>query len=253
MVRHDDCVEWNDRTDQFITERRTLVGQLLLAREPLSVIPEEAREQALLGVVRNRGLALLPWTPALQQWRNRVQLLHKLEVGGESNRWPDMSDKGLLSSLEHWLLPYLGGVRKLQDFQSLDLQRILQSSLIWPLPLELERLAPEQITVPSGSNVTVDYSQKPPVLAVKLQEMFGCLDTPTIADGRVSLVIHLLSPAQRPLQITQDLASFWRDSYLEVRKEMRGRYPKHPWPENPAEAPATPYTKRRLASSSNKN
>ncbi|MEH6517623.1 MAG: ATP-dependent helicase HrpB [Halioglobus sp.] len=248
MVSHEDCVEWNDRTDQFITERRTLVGQLLLAREPMSVIPEEAREQALLGVVRNRGLALLPWTPALQQWRNRVQLLHKLEVGGESNRWPDMSDKGLLASLETWLLPYLGGVRKLQDFQSLDLQRILQSSLIWPLPLELERLAPQQIAVPSGSNVTVDYSQKPPVLAVKLQEMFGCLDTPTIADGRVSLVVHLLSPAQRPLQITQDLASFWRDSYLEVRKEMRGRYPKHPWPENPAEAPATPYTKRRLAS-----
>ncbi len=248
MVKHQDCVEWNDRTDQFITERRTVVGQLLLASEPLSAVPEDAREQALLGVIRNRGLSLLPWTPALEQWRHRVQLLHKLEQDGESNRWPDVSDQGLLDSLEQWLLPYLGAVRKLQDFQSLDLQTILQSSLNWPLPLELERLAPERLVVPSGSSIAIDYSQSPPVLAVKLQEMFGCLDTPTIADGRVSLMIHLLSPAQRPLQITQDLASFWRDSYLEVRKEMRGRYPKHPWPENPAEAPATPHTKARLAS-----
>ena len=121
--------------------------------------------------------------------------------------------------------------------------------LSWPLPLELERLAPEKLAVPSGSSITIDYTESPPVLAVKLQEMFGCVDTPTIADGRVRLLVHLLSPAQRPLQVTQDLASFWRDSYLEVRKEMRGRYPKHPWPENPLQAVATARTNKRLNAS----
>lgn len=246
LVRVEDCVEWDDRKGQFITERRNMVGRLLLSSEPLATVPEDARDEALVGVVRNRGLDLLPWTPALEQWRSRVNLLHQLEEGGELNRWPDLSDEALMASLEEWLLPYLGEVRKLEDFQSIDLKTVLLALLPWPLPLELERLAPEKLAVPSGSSIAVDYSQNPPVLAVKLQEMFGCLDTPTIADGRVTLLLHLLSPARRPVQVTQDLAGFWRDSYLEVRKEMRGRYPKHPWPENPAEAPATAHVKRRL-------
>ena len=197
----------------------------------------------------HRGLNLLPWTPSLQQWRARVELLRQLEQGGENNRWPDLSDATLLDTLEDWLSPYLDGVRRLQDFQKLDLKSILQAMLPWPLPLELERLAPEKLAVPSGSSITIDYTESPPVLAVKLQEMFGCIDTPTIADGRVRLLVHLLSPAQRPLQVTQDLASFWRDSYLEVRKEMRGRYPKHPWPENPLQAVATARTNKRLNAS----
>ena len=173
-------------------------------------------------------------------------LWHRLESGSAENRWPDLSDRALLASLESWLLPYLGGVRRLQDFKTLDLRGILQGLLPWPMPLELERLAPERLVVPSGSSLTIDYDQDPPVLAVKLQEMFGCVDTPRIADGRVTLQVHLLSPAGRPLQVTQDLASFWRDSYLEVRKEMRGRYPKHPWPEDPYQAVATARTRRAL-------
>lgn len=246
LVQHEDCVEWDDRRGQFITERRAQIGQLTISAQPLSVVPAEAREQALLGVVRNRGLRLLPWTPALEQWRSRVMLLHRLESGGEDNRWPDLADQTLLATLDSWLLPYLDGVRTLDDFRKLDLRAILHAMLPWPMPLELERLAPERIAVPSGSTVSVDYSQDPPVLAVKLQEMFGCADTPRIADGRIGLQLHLLSPAQRPLQVTQDLASFWRDSYLEVRKEMRGRYPKHPWPEDPTTALPTSLTKRRL-------
>lgn len=247
LIALEDCVEWDERKGQFITERRSMVGRLMLSSEPLEAVPEDARNDALLGVVRNRGLDLLPWTPALQQLRSRVNLLHRLEAGGEDNRWPDLSDAGLMESLGEWLLPYLGSVRKLNDFQSLDLKAILLAQLPWPLPLELERLVPEKLAVPSGSNIAIDYSQNPPVLAVKLQEMFGCIDTPTIADGRISLLVHLLSPAGRPLQITQDLAGFWRDSYLEVRKEMRGRYPKHPWPLNPAESEATAHVKRRMA------
>ncbi|MCH2222829.1 MAG: hypothetical protein MK097_21275, partial [Dechloromonas sp.] len=136
-------------------------------------------------------------------------------------------------------------VRKLDDFARLDLQAILTGMLAWPLPLDLERLVPERISVPSGSSIRVDYTQHPPVLAVKLQEMFGCESTPTVAYGKVSLMVHLLSPAQRPLQVTQDLAGFWRGSYQDVKKEMKGRYPKHPWPDDPLQAPATRHTKRR--------
>jgi len=246
LVHSEDCVEWDDRRGQFITERRSMIGQLVLSSEPLATIPEEARDQALLGVLRNRGLGILPWTPALEQWRRRVMLLHRVESQSSDNRWPDLSDAALLDSLETWLLPYLGGVRRLEDFKSIDLRGILHAMLPWPMPLELERLAPERLVVPSGSNLVVDYEQSPPVLAVKLQEMFGCLETPKIADGRVAVQIHLLSPAGRPLQVTQDLASFWRDSYLEVRKEMRGRYPKHPWPEDPYQAIATAKTNRAL-------
>ena len=213
---------------------------------PLLVeVSEEARSRALLGVVRKRGLEVLPWTRALEQWRARVGLLHDIFATKPVNPWPDMADQALLDSLEQWLLPYLSGVRRLEDFKALDLKTILHGMLPWPLPLELEQLAPERLAVPSGSSIAVDYSQNPPVLAVKLQEMFGCTETPTIAGGRVSLLLHLLSPAQRPLQVTQDLAGFWRTTYQEVKREMKGRYPKHPWPDNPLEAIATRHTKRR--------
>jgi ATP-dependent helicase HrpB len=175
-------------------------------------------------------------------------LLHDVAVeSGEDVRWPDLSDEALLANLEDWLLPYLGQVRRLEDFQQLDLKAILYSRLPWPLPLDLERLAPERMAVPSGSVLAIDYSENPPVLAVKLQEMFGCEESPSVADGKVAILLHLLSPAQRPLQVTADLASFWRNGYQEVKREMRGRYPKHPWPDDPLQAVATRHTKRRLA------
>jgi ATP-dependent helicase HrpB len=246
LVREEEQVEWDYESDKFIAERRTLVGSLLLAAEPLQQVSEQARSDALLGVIRKRGLEILPWTPALDQWRARVNLLHRVFGELEDNPWPDLSSSALLANLESWLLPYLGTVRRLQDFRQLDLKAILLAQLPWPLPLDLERLAPERLAVPSGSSVPIDYSQDPPVLAVKLQEMFGCQETPTIAEGRVALLVHLLSPAQRPLQVTQDLAGFWRSSYREVQREMKGRYPKHPWPDDPAQAQATRHTKRRL-------
>ena len=208
-------------------------------------VSEAARGAALLGVVAKKGLGILPWSQKLQQWRSRVMLLRRVESDQEVNRWPDLSDQVLLETLEEWLLPYLSQVKRLQDFQNLDLKVILQAHLAWPLPLELERLAPERMAVTSGSSIAIDYSQDPPVLAVKLQEMFGCEATPTIAGGRVALQIHLLSPAQRPLQVTQDLAGFWRSSYQQVKREMKGRYPKHPWPDDPLQAVATRGTKAR--------
>jgi ATP-dependent helicase HrpB len=247
LVREEEQVEWDYRKEQFVAQRRHLIGNILLSAEPLSFVSDVARGEALLGVVRRKGLDILPWNKNLQQWRYRVMLLHRAESGGEKNRWPDLSDEALMNTLEDWLLPYLAEVRRLQDFQALDLKAILHAQLSWPLPLELERLAPERLAVPSGSSVVIDYSQDPPVLAVKLQEMFGCEDTPTIAGGRVALLIHLLSPAQRPLQVTQDLAGFWRSSYQEVKREMKGRYPKHPWPDDPLQAVATRHTKQRIS------
>ena len=248
LVHEEELVEWDYRSNQFVAQKRRLIGKILLSSEPLAQVSAEARSSALLGMLRKKGLDTLPWTPALRQWRARVTLLRQADLaGGGDTRWPDLSDTALLAELEQWLLPYLGEVRRLEDFQKLDLKAILHGRLPWPLPLDLERLAPERIAVPSGSVVPIDYCQNPPVLAVKLQEMFGCEETPTVADGRVALLVHLLSPAQRPLQVTRDLASFWRNGYQEVKREMKGRYPKHPWPDDPLQATATGHTKRRLA------
>ncbi|KZX56591.1 ATP-dependent helicase HrpB [Halioglobus sp. HI00S01] len=246
LVRREDLVEWDQREERFSAQRRRMVGAIQLESSPLREVSAEARGEALLGVVRRRGLDILPWDSDTLQWRARVQLLHDSVAGeGGDNPWPDLRDAALLATLEQWLGPWLEPVRKLDDFARLDLQAILTGMLAWPLPLDLERLVPERISVPSGSSIRVDYTQHPPVLAVKLQEMFGCESTPTVAYGKVSLMVHLLSPAQRPLQVTQDLAGFWRGSYQDVKKEMKGRYPKHPWPDDPLQAPATRHTKRR--------
>ena len=154
----------------------------------------------------------------------------------------------MLATLDDWLGPYLDKVRLLQDFKKLDLSAILQALLPWEQQQQLKQLAPPRLQVPSGSSIAIDYAQSPPVLAVKLQEMFGCEQTPTVAGGKVALLAHLLSPAGRPLQITQDLAGFWRSSYHDVKKEMKGRYPKHPWPDDPLVAIATRHTRKRSSS-----
>ncbi len=165
----------------------------------------------------------------------------------EGEKWPDVSDAALLASMGEWLAPWLDDVTRLDDIRALDLNTVLRGLLPWPLERELEEQAPPELEVPSGSRYRIDYSHKPPVLAVKLQEMFGCAAAPAIARGRVQLMLHLLSPAGRPLQVTRDLEGFWRNGYGEVRKEMKGRYPKHPWPEDPLNAQATRHTNRRGA------
>lgn len=249
LVTEVEHVEWDHRKERFIAERRNLVGCIQLSAESMTHVPDEARAEALLGVVRKKGLDILPWSQNLQQWRARILLLHTAHHPSEKNPWPDLSDAALLQSLDSWLLPYLGSVQRIEDFQKLDMKDILRALLPWPLPLELERMAPERWVAPSGSNLNIDYTQDPPVLAVKLQEMFGCEEAPTIADGQIALMVHLLSPGQRPLQITQDLASFWKNGYEEVKREMKGRYPKHPWPDDPLQAVATRHTKKRAGTS----
>jgi len=236
-----DSIAWDDGSHRFRAEREQRLGALRLASRPLKRIPPGAREKALVDFVRREGLTLLDWNETAMQLRARVRLLHAHEPGS----WPDLSDDALLDGLEQWLAPALTKVTTRDAFRKLDTRALLLALLPWPLTQRLDELAPERIRVPSGSKVRIDYTVDPPVLAVKLQEMFGCADTPRIANGRVALTVHLLSPAGRPLQVTQDLASFWGNGYADVRKEMRGRYPKHPWPEDPLEAVPTARTKRR--------
>lgn len=222
-----DQLDWDEREGVMRAERQRKVGELVLSREPLTGLDEASRTQALVNLVRRKGLELLPWTPELRQWQARVALLRQLDVSNQGqSEWPDVSDAALLAGLEDWLGPYLGRVSRLSHFASLDLSSIVHNLLKWPLPQRLDELAPQHIKVPSGSSVRLDYSEHPPILAVRLQELFGLADTPRIAGGRQVVKLHLLSPARRPVQVTQDLSNFWRSTYAEVKKDLKGRYPK---------------------------
>jgi len=246
QVRVHDELDWDEREGVLRAERQRKVGELVLSREALPGLDAEARSRALLGLVRRKGLELLPWTPELRQWQARVNLLRRLDLEGKGeSEWPDVSDAALLASLEDWLLPYLGKVSRLAHFANLELPGILHGLQPWPLPQRLDELAPRTLQVPSGSNIRLDYSEFPPVLAVRLQELFGLADTPRIAGGRLAVKLHLLSPAQRPVQVTQDLANFWRSTYAEVKKDLKGRYPKHYWPDDPLIAEPTARAKPR--------
>ncbi|WP_422421189.1 ATP-dependent helicase HrpB [Pseudomonas sp. GZD-222] len=241
-----DLLDWDERENVLRAERQRKVGELVLSREPLTGLDEEARARALLELVRRKGLELLSWTPELRQWQARVALLRQLDLdAGNSSEWPDLSDETLLASLPQWLQPYLGKVTRLSHFAQLDLSSILRNLLPWPLPQRLDEWAPMHLSVPSGSNIRVDYSETPPILAVRLQELFGLAETPRIAQGRQQVLLHLLSPARRPVQVTQDLANFWRSTYAEVKKDLKGRYPKHYWPDDPLVAEATARAKPR--------
>jgi ATP-dependent helicase HrpB len=246
QVERVDLLDWDEREQVLRAERQTKVGELVLSREPLPGLDDEARAKALLGLVRRKGLNLLSWTPELRQWQARVALLRQLDLekNGQSE-WPDLGDEALLASLEDWLQPYLGKVSRLSHFAGLDLSSILRNLLPWPLPQRLDEWAPAHLAVPSGSNIRLDYSEYPPILAVRLQELFGLADTPRIAQGRQQVKLHLLSPARRPVQVTQDLANFWRTTYAEVKKDLKGRYPKHYWPDDPLVAEATARAKPR--------
>ncbi|KQT60099.1 ATP-dependent helicase [Methylobacterium sp. Leaf456] len=211
------------------------LGAVSLDERTLPVPADAEAARVLARGISGLGIERLPWTPALTQWRARVRFMHEAE-GGE---WPDLSDEALAASVEDWLAPGIVGRHSLAAITADDLGQALQSLLPWQLRARLEAEAPSHVEVPTGSRIPVDYESGPePVLAVRVQELFGLDRHPTLGGGRVPLVLHLLSPAQRPIQITRDLPGFWRGSWASVRSEMRGRYPRHPWPEDPlAEAP----------------
>jgi ATP-dependent helicase HrpB len=241
-VAEHELVGWDARQGTLVAQRERRVGELVLSSRPLPQPSREKRVATLCDVARREGLGLLDWSDAARQWQARAQSLHVWR--GEP--WPDVSDEALAANVEEWLSPWLDGVTKRADFARLDVLAMLKGLLPGPLRAQLESLAPERIEVPSGSHIRLQYSPDgaPPVLAVKIQELFGLADTPTVNEGRTRVLLHLLSPAQRPIQVTQDLRSFWRNTYPEVRKELRGRYNKHPWPEDPWNATPTRKTVR---------
>ncbi|HVI92095.1 MAG TPA: ATP-dependent helicase C-terminal domain-containing protein, partial [Dongiaceae bacterium] len=198
--------------------------------------------------IRQMGIACLPWTPELQNLRARIAFLRRLQEAGQTFKWtwPDFSDAALLETAGDWLLPYLDGVTRRAHLASLDLREALLGGLDWQQRQAIDQLAPTHLDVPSGSHLPLDYnSGEVPVLAVRLQEMFGATDTPRLADGKVEVLLHLLSPARRPVQVTRDLKSFWATGYRAVKADLKGQYPKHYWPDDPLVAEPTARAKPR--------
>jgi ATP-dependent helicase HrpB len=234
-------VDWDEREHCVQARRQQRIGELVLTDKRWEEAPPEAVESALLEGIRRAGPGALPWNESVRACQNRIAFMHRLSP----QEWPDVSDAALLATLDAWLLPYLAGMSRLAHLKQLDLQAALLALLPWAQQRQLDELAPTHCSVPSGSRIRLDYSQAHPVLAVRLQEMFGLQQTPSVGGGKVPVLIHLLSPARRPVQITQDLAAFWKGSYHEVRKEMKGRYPRHHWPEDPMQAQPTTRTRRK--------
>lgn len=233
---------WDAKSASVKSGMRKTLGAILIAERPSTVSDPEKIAAAMLEGVREMGLAALPWSDGARGLQARLQFLHRVmpEAG-----FPDLSDATLSSSMEEWLLPYLSGMARKSDLARLDMNAILQSLIPHELLRRMEKLAPPRITVPGGGHYRIDYEgEGDPTLRVRLQEMFGLQSAPQVADGHARLKIELLSPAGRPVAVTQSLETFWRDAYPDVRKDMRGRYPKHFWPEEPLTA--KPVAPRKL-------
>ena len=242
-VHEKDEAGWDEARGTVTARRVRKLGALVLQETPVRDVDAGLVQQGLMDAVRKRGLASMPWTEASRQWCARVRLV-AAHFPDES--WPEVSEQALLARMERWLAPFLGGIRRWSELQKLDLLAALSSLLDYPQQQRLQALAPVELTIPTGQRVRLDYAaDNGPVLAAKLQALFGWTETPRVVDGRVPVVLHLLSPAQRPLAVTADLASFWINAYPQVRKDTRGRYPKHPWPEDPLTARAQQGTKKR--------
>lgn len=235
-------VRWDDASGRVQARRIVKLGALVLEEKQLTQPDPEQLAAALLQALQDKGIARLPWSDEAVRTRQRITFLQQIAP----DEWPDVSDQALEETIVEWLLPHLAGLRSMEQVSRLDFNNILLSMLTWEQQQELDKLAPTHLQVPSGSRIALDYAiPDTPVLAVRLQEVFGLLDTPRIAAGKVPLLMHLLSPASRPVQVTRDLRSFWNAGYFEVRKDLRGRYPKHHWPEDPLSAIPTRSIKRK--------
>ena len=243
-IEHVETVAWDPRDEAVLARRQERLGALVLREERLTDPPPDEVLAALIAGLQNLGLAALPWNHEARALCDRVEFLRRHR--SPETDWPDFSGPALLATLADWLGPFLNGLSKRTQLSRVDIAAALRSHLSRTQLQVLDRLSPTHITVPSGSRIALDYgSGEVPVLAVRLQELFGLSETPRIMEGRVALLLHLLSPAGRMLQATRDLKGFWSGSYRAVRAEMRGRYPKHPWPEDPIAAPPTARAKRR--------
>lgn len=241
QISREEHVSWESDARAVRARRQERLGALVLRDAPLPDPDPEQVLEALLTGIAEEGLTALPWTPSARQLQQRLIFLHRLNAA-----WPDVSDHALAGSLASWLAPHLHGMKSLDEVQRIALEPVITGMLTREQRAALNEQAPTHLAVPSGSKIAIDYSDPDaPVLAVRLQEMFGLQETPRIARGEIPLTLHLLSPARRPVQVTRDLASFWRSTYFEVRRDLKGRYPKHHWPDDPLQAVPTHRTRPR--------
>jgi ATP-dependent helicase HrpB len=239
-------VDWDDDKGRFIASEQRRIGAVVIASREIPVPNDADTASALLGYVRRKGLGVVNWTDSAEALSQRVQCA---QLWLSEYDWPALSQEALLDNLEQWLLPFMTGISSAKQLKKVDLMAALETMLGWDKLKLLDELVPTHLTVASGNRKRIRYQVgEAPTLSVKLQEMFGEKASPTIARGTQAIVLELLSPAQRPLQITRDLAAFWQGAYKEVQKEMKGRYPKHPWPDDPMNHQATSKTKRQLNS-----
>lgn len=232
-----EIVKWDDERGMVIASLENRIDNVVVSSKPLAKISDEKRVHILLQALQTEGINLLGWGEAQQEWQAKVLSLRKWRP---QELWPEVLDENLIASAHEWLVPFLNNVSKRQDFLRLDLNSIVSTILPWELNSKLETLAPNRLKVPSGSLIKIQYDRhgSAPVVEVRLQEMFGLLETPTVNEGKTKVMLHLLSPGYKPVQVTQDLRSFWQNTYHQVRKELRMRYPKHHWPEDPWTAEA---------------
>jgi ATP-dependent helicase HrpB len=235
-------VAWDEAAGRLVARECEWLGAILLRERPLRDVDPDQRTAALVDALLARGFARLPWNDAARRLRERLAFARQLE----GDPWPDVSDAALEAARHDWLAPALAGARSLDEVARADLAEALLGLVPWAARRRLDVVAPTHLEVPTGSRLPVDYADPAaPALHVRLQELFGSADTPRVGDGRVPVTLHLLSPAHRPVQVTRDLAGFWRTSYFDVRKDLRGRYPRHPWPDDPMSAPPTRRAKPR--------
>ncbi len=234
-ITQEDSIVWDPENGSVRGRRRERLGAVVLRDVPLASPDPEAVIAAWIEAIRGEGLGMLPWKSGARRLRERIAFMRHHDPS-----WPDLSDDVLIATLEIWLAPYLHGVRRRDDLERLDLENVIGGMLSWEQRSALDQHAPTHLNVPSGSRIPIDYSvPESPSLSVRLQEMFGLTQTPRIARGAVPLTIQLLSPANRPVQVTRDLENFWRTTYFDVKKDLKGRYPKHYWPDDPLQAAPT--------------
>jgi ATP-dependent helicase HrpB len=245
-IENTDEVSFDRASMALRGRRKRTLHAITLSEAPMALSPSMETARVLADGLIAAGLDRLPWSKPLKQWRDRVMFLRKAEGGSLQKSWPDLSDDALAAEREAWLVPALADKISLKEFSSGDLSDALMTLLPWELRARLEREAPTHFEAPTGTMLPIDYeAEQGPTIAVRLQELFGLNSHPSVAKGAVPLVLELLSPAHRPVQVTRDLPGFWRGSYAAVRSDLRGRYPRHPWPEDPASAAPTRRVKPR--------
>ena len=243
-IHDEELVRWDQQRGATTAQQCRMLGKLILSETAIAKPDPQRIKKGMLDGIRQMGISCLPWDDAARELQARVLSLRSWQP---DQQWPDVSDDFLLETLEEWLSPWLERISRREQLKQLKLAEILLSLLDWPMQQRLNDGAPTHLTVPSGSRVRLQYQPDgaPPVLAVRLQELFGLADTPTICNGTIQVMLHLLSPARRPMQVTRDLRGFWDRTYPEVKKELSGRYPKHHWPDDPWSARATARAKKR--------